>query len=211
MLIIFTAHYTNSIKTKFIMKSVLSLIFIILINSSLFAQDDIIEEIKGQYYSVTENDEDYYKYHDITMNFILPAVGEKTKTIRFYHESSQADPERDPYDMNYSLIKVEVKFNISASSFYTYEYLYNNKGQLIFYFYKVEGAYDNYQKRYYYNNENLIKCIVKGSNEDGETNDYAKINNFPHSDITNSRSGIKKAGEYLLLFKQFKLMEGVDN
>lgn len=211
MLIIFTALNTNSIKTIFIMKPVLSLILIILINSSLFAQDDIIEEIKGQYYSVTENADDYYKYHDLTMNFILAAVGEKTKTIRFYHESSQTDPERDPYDMNYSLIKVEVKFNVSASSFYTYEYLYNNKGQLIFYFDKVESAYDNYQKRYYYNKGKLIKCIVKGTDENGKTNDYTKTNSFSQSDLTNARSGIKKAGDYLLLFKQFKLMEGVDN
>ena len=192
------------------MKFLLSLILILIVNISLYAQDDIIEEIKGQYYLITENTEDYYKCHDLTMNFILPAVGEKTKTIRFYHVSSQVDPERDPYDMDYTLLKVEVKFNISASSFYTYEYLFNYKEQLIFYFEKVEGEYANYQKRYYYNNEKLIKCIVKGTDEEDVSHNYTKLNNYSQSDLTNSKSGIKKAADYTALFKEFKLIDGVD-
>ncbi|MCD4793151.1 MAG: hypothetical protein K8R54_07965 [Bacteroidales bacterium] len=190
------------------MKHLFSFILILMLNISLFAQDDIIEEIKGQYYSISENE---YNHHDLTMNYILPAVGETTKTIRFYHVSEQADPERDPYDLDFTLLKVKVKFNVSASSFFTYEYLYNNKEQLIFYFENAEGIYGNYQKRYYYNNEKLIKCIVKGSDEDGGSHDYTRSNNFSQSDLKNSKSGIKKAADYAVLFKEFKLINEVDN
>lgn len=191
------------------MKFLLSLLLSIALNTMIFAQDHIINEIKNEYYSVTE-DNDNYNYHDLSMNFILAAVGEKTKTIRYYHESVQADPERDPYDMNFSLKKVEVKYNVSASNFYTNEYLYNNEGQLIFYFNKAEGSYENHEKRYYYHNNKLIKCIIKETDEIGNSDSFVMTKEFSEEVLSDSGTETEKAQKHLLFFKQFKLIDNID-
>ena len=109
-----------------------------------------------------------------------------------------------------AVIKVEMRYNISAHSLYSTEFLYNEKGQLIFFFDKLEGAYETYQKRYYFNKGELIKCMIQTKDETGKIDKYTKTNSFKDVNLTESISGIKKAGQYSDLFKYFEILDGID-
>ena len=68
------------------------------INYNAFAQKSPLDKIKTKYYQVNEQNE-YYSIHTVTLNSMLPAVGLQTKTIKFYYQAEQLNPEEDPYLM----------------------------------------------------------------------------------------------------------------
>lgn len=189
------------------MKTPATTILLIMFSIVLFSQKNEIDQIRKLYYQINE---DNFQYHDITLNTILPAVGKQTKKIRLYYSASQINPEIDPYNMAFHLYKAEVKYNISASSFLTYEYLFNNKGKLIFYFDKEEGEYGNHEKRYYYNNEKLIKCKIYIDNFDGNISNYSKTQQFNNTDTNDAIQAIEKAKKYNSLFKQLIIIFETD-
>ena len=190
---------------KFFIQGILFILFF----STLNAQEDVIKSIKDQYYRISTNIDDY-NVHEVEMNFMLPAVGLKTKSFKFYYSSVQKNPEINPYDMIYTLFKVNMKYNISSHSLYSTEFLYNEKGQLIFFLDKLEGAYETYQKRFYYDAGELIKCIFQTKDDTGKTEKYTKTDSFKDENITESISGINKAEQYSDLFKYFEILDDID-
>lgn len=189
------------------MKTLIFFLPIYFLSLISFSQVDKIEMIKKLYYEINQ---DNYLSHDITIKTILPAVGEKTKTLRLFYSAEQTDPETDPYEMEYTLYKAEIKYNISASSFLSFEYLFNKNGELIFHFDKEEGIYDNHEKRYYYDKGKLIMCKIKIDNEDGSKRDYTNKQAFTQVDLKEADNGTSKAANYLSFFKQVVLLDMID-
>jgi hypothetical protein len=167
------------------------------------AQTDHIQSIKEHYYSVNE---DNYLFHELELNYVYAAIGEQTKKFKFWFSSEQSDPENDPYEMNYTLAKVEISFNISASLLISLEYLYDSAGHLLFFYEKIDG-YESSEKRLYFNNNKLIKSIVK-DNRDEVKQDYTHTSNFKEADLELAEVSLSKAGKMLHFFSHIN--EGGD-
>jgi hypothetical protein len=170
------------------------------------AQEDEIAKIRDRYNNIKEMEEYDFMSHEITLNYMLPAVGLKTKTIKFFYEGEQVNPEIDPYDFNYTLAKAVISWNISASNQYTVEYLFNTNEQLIFCYHKGEGMFDNHEYRYYFKDLKLIKCIVKSTNEDGTEINYTKTKGFGKEDFSAAEHYKANAEKYLKTFKDLNLL-----
>jgi hypothetical protein len=167
----------------------------------IFAQEDEIVKIRERYKLINEMEEYDLMSHIVNLNYMLPAVGLKTKTLTFYYEGEQVNPEEDPYDFNYSLAKAVITWNVSASNTYTTEYLFNEYEQLIFCFEKGEGMFDNYEYRYYFKDLKMIKCIIKSTNEDGTETNYTKTSGFGKQELTTADHAKANAAKYLKTFK----------
>ena len=189
------------------MRNIIAAVIFIFLSLITYSQNSKIENIRKLYNEINEHN---YQYHDVTMNAILPVVGEKTKTVRLYFSAEQKDPELDPYEMVHTLYKVEIKYNISSSSFLNFEYLYNEKGELIFHFEKVEGIYENHEKRYYYDTGKLIMCKIKIDHEDGKKIDYTNQKAFTRVDLKEANGVTEKAKRYQNFFEQLVLLDKVD-
>jgi hypothetical protein len=190
------------------MKSSVLIIFLIF-SLSVCAQEDEIAKIRERYNAVSQNDSYDYMTHQVELNYMLPAVGLKTKTLKFYYQGEQINPEVDPYDYKYTLIKTVVTWNVSASNIYTVEYLFNEKGQLIFCFDKSEGMYDNHEYRYYFKDSKLIKCIIKSTTEDGAETNYTKSSGFGKEDLSTSESYKTTAAQYLKTFEELNVLDQI--
>ncbi|MCK5637562.1 MAG: hypothetical protein KAH67_02545, partial [Flavobacteriaceae bacterium] len=69
---------------------------------------------------------------------------------------------------------------------------------------------ETYQKRYYFNKGELIKCMIQTKDETGKIDKYTKTNSFKDVNLTESISGIKKAGQYSDLFKYFEILDDIE-
>jgi len=175
--------------------------FFLMFSLCIFAQEDEIVKIRERYKLINEMEEYDLMSHVVNLNYMLPAVGLKTKTLTFYYQGEQANPEEDPYDFNYTLAKAVITWNVSASNTYTTEYLFNEYEQLIFCFDKGEGMFDNHENRFYFKDLKLIKCIIKSTNEDGTEIDYTKSNGFGKQDLSSADHAKANAAKYLKTFK----------
>ena len=171
---------------------IINILFIFL-SINVYSQNNDIKKIRERYKSIINED---ITYHELKFNSVLPAIGPKHTAIKFYYESRQKNPEEDPYEMDSRIIKIEIKYNISAHSHYLVEYLFDNKEQLIFYFDKVEGMFDNYEKRYYFKDKKLIRSMIKNMNEDGKLILNKSKLEFSEEDHKNADKGIIKANSY---------------
>ena len=137
-------------------------LFIAFCSITGFSQNDEINTIRNNYKTIKTDDA---LFHELKFNSVLPAIGPKQTSIKFYYEAIQINPEIDPYEMESKLKFIEVDYNFSGHTIYHTEYLFDLKEKLIFYFVKAEGSYENFEKRYYYKDEKLIKTIIKESDE----------------------------------------------
>jgi len=174
------------------------------------AQENKIKEIKERYNQIEESREDF-NTHSIELNYMLPATGPKTKVVSFQYFPTQSDPENDPYKMDYSLQKVTVSYNAGQTGGYYYEYLYSETGNLIFYYERYESGVVNYEKRFYFNNDKLIKYIY--TNPDpvpGEDTDKPKYKKFTKRELSEAKAGIVNAEKYQLYFTQIETLDEID-
>ncbi|MCP4137014.1 MAG: hypothetical protein GY754_38960 [bacterium] len=194
---------------KLILTLVTLLILFCITAGSAFANPRI-QKIRAFYNSITE---DSGNTHEIKLNTMMPAIGLQTTTIRFIYFSMQADAEKDPYMLKRTLAKVIVEYNISASMKYHIEYLYNEKGRLIFYFYKVTGG-ENREERCYFFKNRLIKIKVNPlKNEEGITDSSPRFNrtkNFTKKDRKKASRAVGKANKYRKTFTNLVSVEHID-
>ena len=178
----------------------LTLSFLLFITfTNVNAQESTIKKIKELYYQVNE---DNYQTHTAEMNTMRAAIGLQTTKIKFYYYSWQRNPEESSYELDYDLLKIETSYNIAASMEYQNEYLFDEKGNLVFYLRKAEGAWENSSLRYYFDKNKLIKVISKGTNEDGKKMDYTNTSNFKQSDINEAKICFIKATQYSDFFNE---------
>ncbi len=190
------------------MKTFLSfLILILAIN--LQAQEETVKKIRERYAQV--NDEDAgYQTHFLELNTMQAAIGLQTTKIAFRYIAFQSDPEEDPYKQDYILAKISIDYNISDGMKYHTEYLFDDNQNLIFYYRKAVGKWENYQYRYYFNKGKLIKVIIKSINEMGLKLDYTDTDNFKSKDLNYATECRLNAKKYLDFFRQITDIEYID-
>jgi hypothetical protein len=144
------------------MKQVLVLIILLLgCSFSAFSQTEKrIEEIRKIYHEVNRKVVECEVNGDTSTTFLTeiivnkndgpyPAVGIYKTTVKFYY--TFGDREKNPYPNR--LLKIIVTTNRSAMT-ENLEFLFNEKGQLIFYFEKKEE-----ERRVYFETEKAIKIL----------------------------------------------------
>ena len=189
------------------MKKIILIIVGIIFSLQIFAQEEAVKEIKTRYYEVNE---DNFYIHSLTFNSMKAAIGMQTTDVKYYFFSWQKDPETDPYLLDYSIAKIEITYNISASMNYTIEYLFDENENLIFYFYKAEGMWENEESRYYLEKDNLIKCTVNKTIETGEEQKYTKTKKFSTKENETVKKAISKAKKYIKSFYLMLEIEEID-
>ena len=183
----------------------LTLLFLVLFSTSIgIAQKSAIQKIKELYYQVNE---DNYQTHTVEMNTMRAAIGLQTTKIVFYYYSWQSNPEESPFELDYSLLKIETSYNIAASMEYHNEYLFDENGNFVFYLRKAEGEWENSSQRYYFDKNKLIKVISKGTNEEGEKIDYTNTSNFKKDDLSVIKICILNATRYTDFFNEMTEIE----
>lgn len=173
----------------------------------IIAQENTLKKIKDLYYKANT---DNYQTHKLNMNTIQAAIGLQSTDIIFFYDSWQSDPEESPYKLDYRVVKIEVSYNIAASMDYKIEYLFDENENLVFYFRKAVGMWENSSLRYYLEKNKLIKIISKNINENGENEDYTNSKKFKKSDIDFAKQYIQKSKKYLAFFNEMIMIEKLD-
>jgi len=109
----------------------------------------------------------------------MPAIGPQTITYSFYFTLDFAETEENS-DYVHNLNFVTRKYNVAASLDSYEEFLYNEKGQLIFYYQQLETVDNVLRARCYFLNNKLVKFSLKELIEEGEIDnsaDYKEIYN----------------------------------
>ncbi|OQY02748.1 MAG: hypothetical protein B6I20_06560 [Bacteroidetes bacterium 4572_117] len=171
------------------------------------SQQNALKSIKNLYYKANA---DNYQSHTVKMNTMQAAIGLQTTDVVFYYDSWQIDPDESSYKLAYRVVKIEVSYNIAASANYKIEYLLNDDENLVFYFKKVEGAYENLSLRYYLDKNKLIKAISKNIAENGKSEEYSDMKNFKQADIDFAKQYIQKSKKYIAFFNEMIILESID-
>lgn len=191
------------------MKKLLSMVLLLFLFSGVLAAVDSISFIKKLYRQATALEKEQHCRHEIVFNSMLPAVGLQTTTVRFVFQSGQKNSEVDPYLMEYDLKKVSASWNVAASAQYTHEYLYDSRGNLIFFYSKRDDGRGSEEKRYYFKNRKLIRLMATGKSERKSTRDI-KEGRAAEKAGRKQYPGIqKKAASYLKAFQYLQKVEAL--
>lgn len=172
--------------------------------------DDRIEKIRALYKDAQElacenEDECGGTVHRLRMATTLPAIGLQVTDVRFYHTSWQAAPERDPYLMDSALKMVSVTYNIAGSVTFLIEYLYDEKGEPVFYYRQEKSGYGEKpvvsEKRYYFQNGRLIRVVRGDSGDESAPRTFTQLSSFQAKDVADAKLAHGKALRYRGLFK----------
>ncbi len=143
--------------------------------------------------------------HRLRMATTLPAIGLQVTDVRFYHASWQAAPERDPYLMDHALKMVAVTYNVAGSVSCRIEYLYDEKGEPVFYYWQEKSGYGEKpvvsEKRYYFHNGKLIRVVMDVKGDGSAPPAYAHSSNFQAKDVADAKLAHGKALRYRGLFR----------
>jgi len=190
------------------MKAILTFLLLIF-TLNISAQEDVIKKIRARYAEVNDEN-DFYQTRILQLNTMQAAIGLQTTTIEYLYRYEQEDPEVDPYKLVYGVAKISIDYNISDGMRYHIEYLFDDNQNLIFYYKKAEGQWENYQYRYYFDKGKLIKVIIKSINEMGLKLDYTNTANFKEKDLKYAADCIAKAKEYKNFFDTMTDIEFLD-
>ena len=140
--------------------------------------------------------------HEVTFNTVLPAVGLQTTRIRFLYTARQVDPRRDPYLLDFRLLKVTVTYNIAASINTTLEYLYDEKERPVFFSRQVKSAMPEADEmRLYFHDGTLFMAKIRKPGDDGRIISYSRSMRFSDLDKKAGVAALKKARGYHHHFK----------
>ena len=110
------------------------------------------------------------QYYEVNIVQNLPGTGPHHKRVRmYYYEYDNEDWQPDEPMLTRSLQFVTVKYNYAAREFYE-EYLYDEKGQIEFVYYRDADIDDvGGECRLYYKNGKLFRALVSIFNPETET------------------------------------------
>ncbi len=188
---------------------ILKAVFVLFFISDMSYGDKRIKKIRSIYNEVKQFEEgigNEHFHHDIILNTMHSVIGLQTTKIRFIYDSMQVDPEEDPYHLSHQLRKVIVRYNISASANYLIEYLFDEKQNLIFYFWQEKTMETNETRCYFYK-KRLIRVIKDYKNDQGKSVKSTAKKNFKKNDLQDARSILKKANKYKKMFRQILSIE----
>lgn len=143
------------------------------------SQVELIENIKQNYYYVqkvikAQITEDIPENNaKIVINQLMPAIGSQTIEYNFYFSLIELD---DEVSFDHNLNFATRKYNVAQSMFVYEEFLFDENGDLIFYFQSEQSEICK-QIRCYFNKNKLIKVIYKEAelNDEYECSKYKVI------------------------------------
>jgi len=188
---------------------IISVLISVFFVSNLYAQEESIQKIKERYAAVNSKNAGY-QTHTLELNTMQAAIGLQTTKINFRYLAFQPDPEDEPSKWEYSLAKTTVTYNISDEMKYRTEYLFDKNQQLVFYSKKAIGKWENYEYRYYFDNQKLLKVIISGINEMGLKINYTNTKNFKEKDLNYANKCLLNAEKYLSFFELLPEIEYLD-
>jgi hypothetical protein len=201
-------------------------VFIILfiITTYLQAQNSKIENIDKYCKNINENidEENYYNgywMHTINYRSNRRAIGLQLTTVKFYYEQPGDSPVENEHQSDFSDIykppvKIKVEYNIAASQNIKIEYYYNEKGELVYYYFLTKGEYTNGEGNYYFEKNKPIK-IKYAALDEGKIvlekyKTFEKDSEFTKDDILNVKKILNKANDYKKMFDQLIYIEKLD-
>jgi hypothetical protein len=158
------------------MKKIFVAIAFLALSAQLTEAQNTVESIRKEYQDVHEwighmmpNDEGMTgmppEYFDLHVVQNLPATGPHREDIRMFYNDVENDEESEdwtPYPDHW-LRFVTAKYNFAAREFYE-EYLYDNKGQVIFIYAITPDVDENmtlYELRMWFNGKHLLHFTAK--------------------------------------------------
>jgi len=172
-------------------KLILFFCFVMGINV-IIAQDAQLTAISERYKTIKEKMEGDLTPAQVILYINRPAIGEQITNVNFYWNNMNSEEYSDggldspnpDYTINRELYMATTMYNIAASVLTTVEYLYDDKGNMIFAFYR-ERSEQVTEKRYYYVDGKLYKYIYRlyeRAEEDGNgtlLDEKVSTKNFP--------------------------------
>jgi hypothetical protein len=144
-----------------------SVIFILSISSQ---ENEKILSIKRYYSEISQKINDYELYfRDIQITYeVIPAIGEPVALVHVYYDMIERGGEAPYYEE--TVLKIEHYYQHAGRALYE-ELLYNEKGELVFYFARAGNGDINYEEdiswvyeeRFYFWDNKLIRAVY---NED---------------------------------------------
>lgn len=164
----------------------------------------------------------------IELKSIKRAIGEQNTFVSFYlfpPKDSVIEKKRSTkFIYVYSPpFKINVKYNIAASQFYSIDYYFNPDGKLIFYHLETKGADFCGFEKWCFMNDSLLKidiapvenCTDAEGNPIKEFtseafNPYSADTNFTKKDYSKSKKIIAKAKKYITMYKRLTKIEELE-
>ena len=153
----------------------------------------------------------YYHLH-VSQN--LPGTGMHHENVRMYYGELPSEEEGDPFPPHY-LSFVSAKYNFAAREYYE-EYLYDDKGQLMFiYAYTPnEELTRMLEFRLYFAGQRLLRLDVKASGDSVSFSDPLLASSF--KDVYTGTTIPEEYSEYCSIYTSWasnylKMFEAIDN
>ena len=153
----------------------------------------------------------YYHLH-VSQN--LPGTGMHHENVRMYYGELPSEEEGDPFPPHY-LSFVSAKYNFAAREYYE-EYLYDDKGQLMFiYAYTPnEELTRMLEFRLYFDGQRLLRLNVKASGDSVSFSDPLLASSF--KDVYTGTTIPEEYSEYCSIYtfwasNYLKMFEAIDN
>ena len=105
------------------------------------------------------------EYYHLQVVQNLPGTGPHHENVRMYYGYLPSEEEGDPYPPHY-LSFASSKYNFAAREYYE-EYLYDNKGQVMFIYARTpsDDLSTIYEFRLYFDDQRLLRLNVKASED----------------------------------------------
>jgi hypothetical protein len=200
-----------------LMKRNISLSLLIMLTGCfpLSSSEAKIQEIRERYNAIAIGIEhEGLLHHEIAFKTMVPGIGLQFTTIRFFYEFLQEGETGEI--LRSPLIKMTLDYMIAASVSIYIEYFFNEAEEVIFYYLRAEG-YECGEKRFYFDNEKLIKVKTNSLGEECiESNagyvfeDYESTQDFSIEDYAKAKEIVKKAQKYVKFFDEMQRIEKLD-
>ena len=117
-----------------------------------------------------------HEYYHLNVEQNLPGTGPHHEHLWMYYDELESDAIYPPHYLWFAT----KKYNYAAREYYE-EYLYDNKGQLMFIYATNPDVVfgDIFEFRLYYDGQHLLKCIVKQRKWDEKS--YREVYNGPEA------------------------------
>lgn len=203
------------------MKKLVLFLSLVMCINVLMAQDAQLTAISDRYKSVKEKmDGDNLTPAQVNLYINHPAIGEQITYVNFYWNNMNSEDYSDggldspmpDYIVNRELYMVTTMYNVAASVLTSVEYLYDDKGNMIFAFYR-ERAEQVTEKRFYYVDGKLYKYIYRlyeRAEEDGNgtlLDEKVSTKNFPADAQTHATKLLYNGNNLSTYFKGMFALE----
>ena len=186
-----------------------------------------IESIRKEYQAVHEDiermkpDEEGFsamppEYYDLHVVQNLPATGGHHENIRMFYGELEPEEEGDPYPPHF-LRFVTAKYNFAAREYYE-EYLYDEKGQVMFIYAISPEVGENmipYEMRMWFDGKRLLRFTAKNA-EGATTSEYGSLLKAPFKEVYSGavipEMYISETDRFKQRAQRFlKMFEGIDD